>query len=65
MGYTRERESIHTRWNVLAHMFFTICLRYRSLPDPRTLDADEVEVFYDAIRAQLIEDTRPRNDKGL
>lgn len=55
-------EPIHTRWNVLMHMFYTICLHYRSLPDPSTLDSDEVEAFYDAIRGKLATETKRTKD---
>jgi hypothetical protein len=50
----------HTRANVVTEMFLQICMSYPGLPDPRTLDLDEIEFFYDGIRAQLIEDTKPR-----
>jgi hypothetical protein len=51
---------LHTRANVITEMFLQICLSYPGLPDPRTLDLDEIEFFYDGIRGQLIEDTKPR-----
>lgn len=49
----------HTRLAVWTEMFLVICMRYRSLPDPRTLTLDEIEFFYDGIRSQLEEDTKP------
>lgn len=57
---TVEGIPLHTRANVITEMFLQICLSYPGLPDPRTLDLDEIEFFYDGIRAQLIEDTKPR-----
>jgi len=57
---TANGEPMHTRANVVTEMFLQICMRYSGLPDPRTLDLDEIEFFYDGIRAQLIEDTKPR-----
>jgi hypothetical protein len=50
----------HTRANVVTEMFLQICMSYPGLPDARTLDLDEIEFFYDGIRGQLIEDTKPR-----
>jgi hypothetical protein len=52
---------MHTRANVVTEMFLQICISYPGLPDPRTLDLDEIEFFYDGIRSQLMEDTRPRD----
>lgn len=51
---------LHTRANVITEMFLQITLLYPGLPDPRTLDLDEIEFFYDGIRGQLLEDTEPR-----
>jgi hypothetical protein len=58
---TIEGIPIHTRANVVTEMFLQICMTYPGLPDPRTLDLDEIEFFYDGIRAQLMEDTKPRD----
>ena len=55
----KEGNPGHTRINVWTEMFLVICMRYRSLPDPRTLTLDEIEFFYEGIRAQLEEDTKP------
>ena len=59
LGYDRDGNALHTRANVVTEMFLTICRYYPGLPDPRTLDLDEIEFFYDGIRYQLIEDTKP------
>jgi hypothetical protein len=40
-------------------MFLTICRMYRSLPDPFNLTLDQVEFFYDGIRGELKEATKP------
>jgi hypothetical protein len=58
---TVEGIPMHTRANVVTEMFLQICMSYPGLPDPRTLDLDEIEFFYDGIRAQLIEDTKQRD----
>jgi hypothetical protein len=58
LGYSRDHHPLHTRENIVYHMFFTVCHEYRSLPDPRSLDTIEVEAFYDAIRPTLMEKTR-------
>ena len=58
LGYDRDGNPIHTRWNVFRAMHLQICMHYRSLPDPRTLDLDEIEYYYEGIRAQLKEDTK-------
>jgi hypothetical protein len=34
-------------------------MHYPGLPDPRTLDLEEVEFFYDGLRPTLIADTKP------
>ena len=36
-------------------MILDICVVYRSLPDVRTLDLDEIEFFYEGIRPELIQ----------
>lgn len=59
LGYDRNGYPLHTRKNVYDEMFLQICLTYNSLPDPRTLTFDEIEFFYNGIRRQLIEDTKP------
>ena len=60
LGYDADGNPLHTRLNVIRHMVLNICYKYRSLPDFRTLDLDEIEFFYDGIRACLIEETKPR-----
>jgi hypothetical protein len=58
---TADGIEMHTRAHVVTEMFFQICMRYPGLPDPRTLDLDEIEFFYDGIRGQLLAETRPDN----
>jgi len=60
LGYDAEGNPLHTRLNVMRHMILNVCYKYRSLPDVRTLDLDDIEFFYDGIRGVLIHDTKPR-----
>ena len=53
-------EPLHTRRIVYGEMLLQICADYSGLPDPRTLELEEIEFFYDGLRARLIEDTRPK-----
>lgn len=50
----------HTRRLVYGEMLLQICADYSGLPDPRTLELEEIEFFYDGLRARLIEDTKPK-----
>lgn len=59
LGYDEETgRPLHTRQIVYHIMFIQICLMYRSLPDPRTLTYNEIEMYYNGIRKQLIEDSK-------
>ena len=41
-------------------MLLQICRDYPGLPDPRTLRASEISFFYDGLRAELVEHTKPK-----
>jgi len=41
-------------------MAVNICRIYHSLPDVRTLSAGEIRFFYEAIKGELMDATRPR-----
>lgn len=45
---------------VYAEMLTQICRDYRALPDPRTLSMAEIRFFYEALRPELRESTKPR-----
>jgi len=47
-------------FNVYAEMFLQICRLYPSLPDPRTLSSTEIRFYYEGIRSELKENTKPR-----
>jgi hypothetical protein len=51
----------HTLFRVYREMLRQICADYHGLPDPRTLEMDEIEFFYDGLRPSLRELTK---DKG-
>ena len=48
----------HVASVVCLEMFMQICRTYRSLPDPLELDADDIELFYEAIRPELEASTK-------
>ncbi len=50
----------HTIPVVLREMLRQICRDYPSLPDPRTLDVDEILFFYDGLRPELKRHTAPK-----
>lgn len=58
LGTDREGQPLHTRAAVTTEMFLTICVYYKSLPDPLSLSLDEIEFFYDGIRARLKAETK-------
>jgi hypothetical protein len=61
--FDRESETFvdtHTLLNVYAEMLMQICRDYPGLPDPRTLEMHEIRFFYDGIRAELRELTKPK-----
>jgi hypothetical protein len=45
-------------------MLRQIARDYPGLPDPRTLTVDEIVFFYEGIRAELKEHTKPKPSKG-
>ena len=51
----------HTRLNVYGNMYLTIQYYYRSLPDARKLDMDDIEFYYDGIRDVIKAETRPQD----
>ena len=53
----------HTCFEVYAELLLWICRWYPSLPDPRTLTMTEIRFFFEGIRAELREVTKPREKK--
>lgn len=54
-------EAQHTLFNVYREMLRQICADYSCLPDPRTLEMDEIEFFYDGLRPSLRELTKAKS----
>jgi hypothetical protein len=50
----------HTLIPVYREMLLQICRDYPGLPDPRTLSMAEVRFFYEGLRGELREHTKPR-----
>lgn len=50
----------HTFGTVYREMFLQVCRDYPSLPDVRTITAGEIRFFYDGLRAELHEHTKPK-----
>lgn len=42
-------------------MLLQICRDYPGLPDPRTLKIREIKFFYDGLRNELKEHTKPKS----
>ena len=57
---TGELISTHKVVAVYMQMFLQIQCDYSSLPPPKTLKLSEIRVYYDFIRADLRERTKPR-----
>jgi hypothetical protein len=55
----REGNALHTRMIVYAEMLTAIAQKYTALPPIRELYFEEIEFFYEGIRAQLESDTKP------
>ena len=58
LGYDGDENPRHTRLAVYTEMFFQISISYSCLPDPKLLTLDEIEWYYEGIRAQLEHDTK-------
>lgn len=54
---TRER---HALFPVYSEMLQQICRSYGSLPNPRSMTMTEIRFFYNGMRAELHEATKPR-----
>lgn len=50
----------HQRFAVYGEMMLQVCRDYAGLPDPRTLSSCEIRWFYDGLRAELKDATKPR-----
>jgi hypothetical protein len=48
-------------FGVYPEMLLQICGQYSGLPDVRTLTASEIRFFYNGIRAELCELTKPKS----
>lgn len=57
---TKLEKGQHNFTNVYTEMFLQICRDYSSLPDPRTLRMSEIRFYYDGLRSELKEHTRPK-----
>lgn len=50
----------HLYMAVHAEMWMAICRWYESLPNPLSLSASEIRWFYDGLRPELHEATKPK-----
>ena len=50
----------HLREPVYTEMLLQICRDYAGLPDPRTLESAEIRFFYDGLRGELKQHTKPK-----
>lgn len=48
-----EAKGGHRWWGVHLEMLLTCCRWYHTLPDPRSLTAGEIRVYYDGLRPEL------------
>jgi hypothetical protein len=53
-------ESQHTFESVYPEMLLVICRNYPGLPDPRTLELDEIAWFYEGLRQSLKDSTKKK-----
>ena len=51
---------ISSKDNVYSVMLYQICRDYSGLPDIRTLKAHEIRFFYDGLREELKQHTKPK-----
>ena len=63
-GEDRIPKGGHTFAAVYGEMLLQVTRDYSGLPDARTLKACEIRFFYDGLRAELKEHTKPRPAKG-
>lgn len=47
-------------FHVYREMLLQICRDYPGLPDPRTLTMSQIRFFYEGLRSELLEATKPR-----
>jgi hypothetical protein len=57
----KHPKGAHKLLGVYNEMFMQITRDYASLPDPRTLKAHEIRFFYNGLREELKQHTKPRN----
>ena len=50
----------HTADRVYGEMLLQVCRDYPGLPDPRTLKAREIRFFYEGLRGELTENSKPK-----
>jgi hypothetical protein len=55
-----EKLKSNTLENVYSEMLLQVCRDYPGLPDPRTLTLSEIRFFYDGIRYELQEHSKPK-----
>jgi hypothetical protein len=56
----REGTAGHKAAAVYREMLLQICRDYAGLPDPRTLSMSEIRFFYEGVRHEIREATKPR-----
>lgn len=50
----------HKLRRVYGEMLLQVCRDYPGLPDPRTLSLSEIRFYYEGLRAELREHTKPK-----
>lgn len=63
-GGRKFKIQTHTMGTVLMEMVMQICMAYNSLPDYRTLDADDIVRFYEGIRESQLKYSQPGRNNG-
>lgn len=58
----RGEECRHTLTRVYSEMILTVAMNYNSAPNVLDMDLDEIEFFYNGIRADLKRSTSPKGD---
>ena len=53
-------KGMNTLTIVYGEMFLQICRDYSTLPDPRTLTLSEIRFYYNGLRNELKEHTKPK-----
>lgn len=53
----------HTMGAVMNEMVLQVCMDYRSFPDYRSMETDDIIRFYEGIRESQLKATRPKSSR--